>query len=186
MIEHKFYNLLRLSFHHDWSFQSNSNQWCILDTTDVVLILLKVVLSTNNSSPLIHKCQILTVFCSKKLIDYTYDKKIPQMVERLQVQDPFKTSTRLHSLSFFIYHSSFTRSVWRYQRGNQNPDIKKQATQWSKEKVQKDKQRSTNHTHKNKDRITRTPQKPGVNSCAPEGWAVPAPLVTPVTICVPF
>jgi uncharacterized protein YdaL len=101
MIEHKFYNLLRLSFHHDWNFQSNSNQWCILDTTDVVLILLKVVLSTNNSSPLIHKCQILTVFCSKKLIDYTYDKKIPQMVERLQVQDPFKTSTRLHSLSFF-------------------------------------------------------------------------------------
>ena len=29
--------------------------------------------------------------------------------------------------------------------------------QWPKEKVQKDKQRSTNHTHKTKYRVTRTP-----------------------------
>jgi len=36
------------------------------------------------------------------------------------------------------------RRVWRYQRGNQNPYIEEeQTTQWSKEKVQKDKQRST-------------------------------------------
>ena len=35
--------------------------------------------------------------------------------------------------------------------GNQNPYIKEErATQWSKEKVQKDKQRSTKHTHKAK------------------------------------
>jgi len=33
----------------------------------------------------------------------------------------------------------------------------------------KDKQRSTKHTHKAKDRVTRTPLKPGVNSGAPEG-----------------
>ena len=39
----------------------------------------------------------------------------------------------------------------------------------AKEKVQKDKQRSTNHIHKTIDRVTRTPQKPGVNSSAPEG-----------------
>ena len=43
----------------------------------------------------------------------------------------------------------------------------------AKEKVQKDKQRSTKHTHKTKDRITRTPVKlgggGGVNSGAPEG-----------------
>ena len=39
------------------------------------------------------------------------------------------------------------RRVWRYQRGNQNPYIKEeQTTQWPKEKVQKDKQRSTKHT----------------------------------------
>jgi predicted transglutaminase-like protease len=30
----------------------------------------------------------------------------------------------------------------RYQRGNQNPYIKEQTTQWPKEKVHKDKQRS--------------------------------------------
>jgi hypothetical protein len=38
-----------------------------------------------------------------------------------------------------------------------------QTTQWSKEKVQKDKQRSTKHTQKTKDRVTRTPLKTGVN-----------------------
>jgi len=31
-----------------------------------------------------------------------------------------------------------------------------QTTQWSKDKVQKDKQRSTKHTHKTKDRVKRT------------------------------
>ena len=54
--------------------------------------------------------------------------------------------------------------------GNQNPYIKDgQTTQWPKEKVQKDKQRSAKHTCKTKDRVTRTPLKPGVNSGAPEG-----------------
>ena len=39
----------------------------------------------------------------------------------------------------------------RYQRSNQNPYIEEeQTTQWPKEKVQKDNQRSTKHT----DRIT--------------------------------
>ena len=51
---------------------------------------------------------------------------------------------------------------WRYRRGNHNPYIKEgQTTQWSKEKVQKDNQRSTKHTHKTKDRVTRTPLKTG-------------------------
>jgi hypothetical protein len=45
--------------------------------------------------------------------------------------------------------------------GKQNPYIEeKQTTQWLKEKLQKDKQRSTNHKHKTKDRVTRTPLKP--------------------------
>ena len=58
----------------------------------------------------------------------------------------------------------------RYQRGSQNPYIEEeQTTQWPKEKGQKDKQRSTKHTYKTKDRVTRTPQKPGVNAGAPEG-----------------
>jgi len=43
----------------------------------------------------------------------------------------------------------------RYQRGNQNPYIEEgQTTQWPKEKVHKDKQRSTKHTNKIKDRVT--------------------------------
>ena len=53
---------------------------------------------------------------------------------------------------------SNTRRVWRYQRGNQIPYIEDgQTTQWPKEKGQKDKQRSTKHTYKTKDRVTRTP-----------------------------
>ena len=47
-------------------------------------------------------------------------------------------------------------------KGNQNPYIEEeQSTQWPKEKVQKDKQRSTKHTYKTKDRVTRTPLKSG-------------------------
>ena len=38
---------------------------------------------------------------------------------------------------------------------------KRQTTQGPKEKVQKDKQRSTTHTFKTKDRVTRTPLKTG-------------------------
>ena len=41
-----------------------------------------------------------------------------------------------------------------------NPYIEEEQTiQWPKEKVQKDKQRSTKHTYKTKDRETRTPLK---------------------------
>jgi LysM repeat protein len=75
------------------------------------------------------------------------------------------------------------RIVWRYQKGNQNPYIKEeQTTQWPKEKVQKDKQWSTKHTHKTKDRVTLTPLKAGVNSGAPEESEVPAPLVASVVL----
>ena len=50
----------------------------------------------------------------------------------------------------------------RYQRGNQKQYIVEgQTTQWPKEKVQKDEQRSTKHTHKTKDWVTRTPLKIG-------------------------
>ena len=46
---------------------------------------------------------------------------------------------------------------------------RRMTTQRPKEKVQKDKERSTRHTYKTKDRVTRTPLKPGVNSGALEG-----------------
>jgi len=56
------------------------------------------------------------------------------------------------------------------QRGNHNPYIEEEQTkQWPKVKVQKDKQRSTKHTHKNKVRVTQTTLKIGVNSDAPKG-----------------
>jgi len=45
--------------------------------------------------------------------------------------------------------------------GNQNPYIEEQKTQWQKEKVQKDKQRSTKHTYKTRDRVTRSSLKTG-------------------------
>jgi hypothetical protein len=63
---------------------------------------------------------------------------------------------KLHIL--FGNQTSPKRRVWRYQRGNQNPYIEKeQTTQWPKEIVQREKQRSTKHTYKTKDRVTRTP-----------------------------
>ena len=57
-------------------------------------------------------------------------------------------------------HITCLRRDWRYQKGNQNPYIEEQTTQWQK-KVQKDKLRSTKHTHKTKNRVTRTPLKAG-------------------------
>ena len=50
--------------------------------------------------------------------------------------------------------------VWRYQRGNQNVYIEEEpTTKWPKGNKQKDKQRSTKHTYKTKNRVTRTPLK---------------------------
>jgi uncharacterized protein YxeA len=74
------------------------------------------------------------------------------------------------------------RGVWRDQRGNQNPYIKEQKTQWRKEKVQKEKQQSTRHTYKAKGPVTGVPLKTGVNSGAPEGSIDPDPLVALVVL----
>jgi hypothetical protein len=52
-----------------------------------------------------------------------------------------------------------------------------QTTQWQKEKVQKDKQRSTKLTHKTKDRVTQTPQKTYVTSGAWEEYVGPESLI---------
>jgi hypothetical protein len=72
-----------------------------------------------------------------------------------------KPSTCRQSLTN-LSHYVVSSTVWRYQRDNQNPYIEEeQTTQWPKEKVQKDKQWSTKHTYKTKDRVTRTPLKTG-------------------------
>ena len=60
-----------------------------------------------------------------------------------------------------IYSYIYIRRIWRYQRGNQNPYIVEQTTQWSKERVQRDKQQSTQHTYKSKDRVRRSPLNTG-------------------------
>ena len=84
----------------------------------------------------------------------------------------YKSKTPSTNLNYLFAKSGIgicLRRNWRYQRGNQNSYIKEgHITQWHKEKVQKDKQRSTKHTHKIKDRVTRAPLKPGVISGAPE------------------
>ena len=49
--------------------------------------------------------------------------------------------------------------VWRYQRSHQNPKSKKNRQHNGQKK--KDKRRSTKHTYKTKDWITRTPLKTG-------------------------
>ena len=63
------------------------------------------------------------------------------------------------------------RRVWRDQRGNQNPYIKEQTTQWRKEKVQKGKHQSTRHTYKAKGPVTEVPLKTGVNSRVYRSWS---------------
>jgi hypothetical protein len=51
-------------------------------------------------------------------------------------------------------HSIYKKSL-KIPKGYQNPYIEEeQTTQWPKEKEQNDKQRSTKHTHKTKDRVT--------------------------------
>jgi hypothetical protein len=58
-----------------------------------------------------------------------------------------------------VWYFRIVPTVWYFR----------QTTQWPKDKVQKDKHRPTKHTYKTKDRVTRTPLKPGINSGAPEG-----------------
>ena len=81
---------------------------------------------------------------------------------------PLNILKKRNNILFYNRHSF--RRVWRYQRGNQNPYIEEeQTTQWPKEKVQKDKQQSTQHTHQTKDQVTLSPLKLEGNSGAPEG-----------------
>jgi hypothetical protein len=57
----------------------------------------------------------------------------------------------LHKCAHYYAINYYVRKVWRYQRGVIRICIyieEEQTTQWPKEKVQKDKQQSTKHTHK--------------------------------------
>ena len=60
-----------------------------------------------------------------------------------------------------MMQSTYKKSL-KIPKGQSESYIEKeQTTQGPREKVQKDKQRSTKHTYKTKDRVTRTPLKPG-------------------------
>ena len=62
----------------------------------------------------------------------------------------------------FAPAEGYSRKSLKKSEGIQNTyNEEEQTTQWPKEKVQKDRQRSTKNTHKTKDRVTRTPQKTG-------------------------
>ena len=67
------------------------------------------------------------------------------------IQTDFKQSHKCHKKSLKI-PKALSESVNRRRTDN---------TMTKKEKVQRDKQRSTKHTHKTKDRVTRTPLKTG-------------------------
>jgi len=65
------------------------------------------------------------------------------------------------------------RRIWKYQKGNRNPN---KDTQHTKDGLM-NKQRFTKHYTENWKLSNTNTTKTGVNSCAPEGWAVPALLV---------
>ena len=93
----------------------------------------------------------------KKIVE----NKIYMLCNHRQVSQETLEHTRGHRQKE-IKFLTVIRRVWGYQRGNQNPYIEEeQTTQWPKEKLQKDKQRSTKHTNKTKDRVTWTPLKTG-------------------------
>ena len=69
-------------------------------------------------------------------------------------------ATKTKHMTDLLDKSIAKKSLKIPKGGNQNPYIEEeQTTQWPKEKVQKDKQRSTKHTYKTIDRVTRTPLK---------------------------
>ena len=59
-------------------------------------------------------------------------------------------------LRYCIYIHS--RRFWRYQKGNQNPYIEEQTTQWPKKKYKRT-SNDLQNTHKTKDWVTPTPLK---------------------------
>ena len=70
---------------------------------------------------------------------------------------PFQKGHALFVRDVLNTQLTFKKSLKIPKGDNQNPYIEEeQTTQWPKEKAQKDKQRSTKHTYKTKDRVTRT------------------------------
>ena len=89
------------------------------------------------------------------LFDQTAELKFYQFTNDKITCNIIRLISLWHRMSLLIL-----RRACRYKKGNQNPLIEKeQTTQWPNEKQQNDKQRSTKHPHKTKDRVARTPLK---------------------------
>jgi ElaB/YqjD/DUF883 family membrane-anchored ribosome-binding protein len=73
------------------------------------------------------------------------------MIEKL-----FSLSGKIMQEEFEDTKGAIRIRIWKKNRQHNN-------------QKKKDKQRSTKHTYKTKDRVTRTPLKTGLNSCTPEG-----------------
>ena len=76
----------------------------------------------------------------------------------------------VYTMSFFIniyHHIQKSLKIPKGQSESYTSIEEEQTTQWPKEKVQKDKKRSTKYTHKTKNRVIRTPIKTmGEHSCS--------------------
>ena len=80
------------------------------------------------------------------------DGRTDRRMDMVKPVYPPTTSLRWGIIKWVYYHCK--KSLKIPKGGNQNPYIEEeQTTQWPKETVQKDKQRSTKHTHKTKDRV---------------------------------
>ena len=70
------------------------------------------------------------------------------LFDKIEVDSPTQSYSVIASKTLISGVTLATKRVWRYQRGNQNPYIEEQTTQWPKENGQWDKQQSTKHTLK--------------------------------------
>jgi hypothetical protein len=66
-----------------------------------------------------------------------------------------------YSFSIVNFKVKVKKSLKIPKRNRNRKTEEEQTTQWPNKKVQKNKQRSTKHTHKTKDRVTRPPLKTG-------------------------
>jgi hypothetical protein len=134
------------------------------EETHICRVIIMVFNATFNNIAVTSWLSVLLVYTMwHRTLKYTNNNWLSQITSKIE-----NFSITFYGLWWtgqiiYSYYTSVLRRVWRYQRGNQNPYIEEeQTTQWPKEKVQKDKQRSTKHTYKTKDRVTRTPLKTGL------------------------
>jgi hypothetical protein len=109
--------------------------------------------------------EVIRIRKSKKNRQHNDQKKRIQKDKQRSTKHTYKTKDRVTRTPLK------TEGLKRYQREVIRIRISKKNRQHNdqKKRIQKDKQRSTKHTYKTKDPVTRIPLKTGVNSGAPEG-----------------